>query len=212
MGIGIFAFSNCGGMIDYCFCVSDWQNWNAAIERGRVGVNQRRAFAEIFAAEGGSSGAGAAGITDDRLATIGPNVEISHASPAELMHDQLLRLYVGYFDSLLGDVGGVSALENIGDELAAVALADALFDTKELTPVKTVQRAINRIFTPRVPENGVFGEQAFAAYRKLSEDRVSRNLLLDALADNRRVRQDRDDERISHFQFRDIRGSGRMKK
>ena len=62
---------------DYCFCVSDWQNWNAAIERGRVGVNQRRAFAEIFAAEGGSSGAGAAGITDDRLATIGPNVEIS---------------------------------------------------------------------------------------------------------------------------------------
>ena len=194
---------------DHRFPLSNWQDWNAAIEKGCVGAVQQRAFAEVFAAEEGSmcGPLNAARTAEWQQESTDPNVETSHTPLSERTHDQLFQLYVAYFDELLADVGGAGALEDVGDELSACALADTLVDCGDPAPVKTVQRAINRLTTGRLPENGVFSAEHFAAYRKLSRDPARRNILLDALADDRRIRPNRDDERISRFQFRDVRGT-----
>ena len=89
-------------------------------------------------------------------------------------------LYVGFIDDALGAVGGSTALEDIGDEFAAAALADALFDGKDPAPVETIQRAINRVLERGISNDGVLGEQTFAAYRTLAKDSATRNQLLDA--------------------------------
>ena len=97
----------------------------------------------------------------------------------DLSLDHLVVLYVGFIDDALVAVGGSTALEDMGDEFTAAALTDALFDGKDPAPAETIQRAINRVLEPGISNDGLLGEQTFAAYRTLAKDSAARNQLLD---------------------------------
>ena len=91
------------------YTLTKGQAWHAALDRASVRPNQRRALAEVFAAENGSTEFTTnevAGVTRDRLAAIGPSVGISADTPlGDLSLDHLVVLYVGFIDDALVAVG-----------------------------------------------------------------------------------------------------------
>jgi hypothetical protein len=201
-----------------------WRDFNGAMRDGGFSPAQQFAYGETFAAEGGmsvnSQNGATAGITRSTLnaaknsGTI-PGLDAVH-SPSDLSPAQVAAIYQFQTDRNFGTVGGANALNNVGNQYAAAALADTLFWEGSGDGAQTVQQAINRAIVnsgsslPGVAEDGKMGPGTLGAYTALSQDPTSQACLLDALAFERIAWGATqpgpiDTTRIDHFRFVDRR-------
>lgn len=170
-----------------------WPDWLKAVD-GLPGVSpsEKRAYSEIFAAEGGgrpdpASGA-ASGIlqgTLDDLITRGKVHGIAPGTkPKDLPLGKRVDVYRGYFDDVLHTVGGHGALGKL-DLLTASALGDTMMRHGRRKGAALLQQAINQVSPGAVGVDGAMGPKTFGALRRLSADPEDRRKFLDALANQR---------------------------
>jgi hypothetical protein len=173
---------------------STWRDWIGALAKAGFSDTQRRVYQEIFAAEGGNTPDG------ERVSGIGPKTikdliakkalprTMSDLNPSDLTADQKVTVYRAYLENAFRHVTGKNtALDRIGDDQAAAALADTLFRHGGGKPGnRIVQNAINDVVPGRVAVDGVLGNDTLAAYGELAREPATKRALLDALADRRR--------------------------
>ncbi len=191
--------------------------YDQELEAQNLPPARQRAYWEFFVAEGGeaSDGKTYAGITQSSINLVVDRTGIQKdTSPDSLTPEQRIKV----LDALLGTkkdghslapVGGADALELVGDEEAAAALADTILGPiagKER--IEAIQEAINDVEPGAVKVDGLMGKQTFGAYSRLAVNPDTKPLLLDALADRRaeKVSNDKNHEglkkRFDHFRFR----------
>jgi len=193
-----------------------WSQWSNAVRRlPEASPQERRTYAEIFAAEGGMeintvnrSKGGVTRTTLSRLMAAKPIAGIVPGTPPEkLPIEKIASVYRAYFDDAFPATGGHRVLSKIGDEEAAAALADTIFVHESDRRGRLIQKAVNAVAPGAVQEDNVVGSRTIAAYARLARDPAMRRRLLDALADLRidavRGRPDEKGlrERINHFRF-----------
>ncbi|KAA0687163.1 hypothetical protein [Azospirillum brasilense] len=194
-----------------------WESFNEALARvPDLSPNQRLIYAEIFAMEGGMTthpGSGAAsGITQDILDRAKedlPGLE-KVRTPDQLTVGQRAAIYPYYFDDVLRTVGGRRALDKIGNDEAAAALADTLFRFGRSRGTEIIQDAMNRVFRengyPEMPTDGQMGPGTLAAHSYLAGDGKLAERLSYYLV-NRRIEQlgsqkNKEEDRSNYFSFR----------
>ncbi len=193
-----------------------WPRWSNAVGRlPGTSSQERRAYAEIFAAEGGTdinpvnrSKGGVTRTTLSRLMAAKPIAGIAPGTPPEkLTADETAAFYRAYFDDAFPAIGGHRVLSKIGDEEADAALADTIFVHQSARRGRLIQKAVNAVAPGAAQEDNEVGSRTIAAYARLARDPATRRRLLDALADLRidavRGRPDEKGmrERINHFRF-----------
>ena len=206
-----------------------WRAMHDAVDRTGLGFGQRRAFMEIFAAEGGTKSDRqnpdvVAGLSPARISELSQIVkEVAlpeRTHPSELTPAERAAFYWTWFRSRdhsgFERELGENVLDRIGDDEVAASIADAVFrrggagTQKEPGGVQIVQLAVNRIQRGRLVPDGRFGPKTMAAVQEFAADPVRRRRLLDAIAD---VRIDElkeksstyegEKDRAEHFRFRD---------
>lgn len=105
--------------------------------------------------------------------------------PGDLSAEHRAAIYRAYIDDVLHTVGGRKALENIRDDMAAEALADALFMHGRADGTNAIQSAIDNVLPGAVRIDGRMGPATLDAFVRLSSNERTRNALLDALANAR---------------------------
>jgi len=131
----------------------NWYPWHAAVKNAGVGQNQYFSLMEIFAAEGGleqaPGGSAVFGILQKTVKTYGAEAGVpADALPGDLTNAERIRIfqaYMGWKEGALKTVGGVDALEAMGDKRVAAAVADTLW-TRGAPAIRGVlQPAINEV-------------------------------------------------------------------
>ena len=170
-----------------------WMDFGGAVGGlSDVSSSERRAYMEIFAAEGGlvPNGTTVGGIEaptlkhlieEDYVKGIEPDTP-----PAALTMEERTRVYRGYFDWALRHGDGGAELRRIGDAQATAAFADTLFKHGDRVGARIIQKAINDVSPAGVAVDGFAGRQTVDAYRELAADPVTRRALLEALAGERK--------------------------
>lgn len=153
------------------------------------------ALVEVFGQEGGvpkdSASTASAGIlqrTLDNAKGAGvPGLEKA-TTPNGLTNEQRAAVMRYKLDrEELSHVGGVKALDKIGDNQAAAALADTLYRHGGVEGPRLLQRAINDVEPGAVPKTGFMGKQTLEAYSRLASSPETKGRLLDALAEQRKL-------------------------
>ena len=173
--------------------VKAWSNFLGALQ-GVPGLSraEQKAFADIFAAEGGliADRSTVAGITQKTLDDIiarGHVIGIKAGTkPVGLNMNERVRVYRGYFDLALRRAGGSKAMRLIGDSDAASAFADVVFRHGSTGGGRIIQIAINVVSRNPVTVDGVVGPNTMKAFAELVADPSSRRALLQAIAGERR--------------------------
>ena len=174
---------------------SDWSGWATALNRAGLSRASARAYQEIFAAEGGSAinpvNGAKSGITKDTLESLVGLGRLPSVPPGtrsrDLTYDQRADAYHAYMDNAFQHVTGKSAaLNHVGDDEAAAALADSLFRHGGGRPGnRVIQKAINDVAPGRVAVDGVLRNDTIAAYGEFAREPATKRALLDALAERR---------------------------
>ncbi len=181
----------------------DWQAMHDAVDRTGLGSGQRRAFMEIFAAEGGikadtHDAAVVAGLSPARVLELSQVVKEvglpERTHPRDLTAGERVAFYWTWFRSRdhsgfqreLGD----NVLDRIGDDEVAASIADVVFrrggaGKKRDGGVEIVQQAVNNLTSSDLVVDGRFGPKSFEAVQTLAADPVQRRRLLDEIADVR---------------------------
>ena len=193
-----------------------WRDWSASVKQlPSVSATEERAYMEIFAAEGGNqpdrSSSAMSGILQGTLNELLAKGFVKGVKPGvtpkQLPIQKRVEVYRGYLDFALKDAGGSAALRQIDNPEAAAALADTLFMHGRGGGGRLIQNAVNDIIPKRVQADGVVGIKTIEAYKSLVADPNQHQMLLDALARQRRdtVKNDPDfkgkEIRINHFRF-----------
>ena len=183
-----------------------WARWAAALDKAGVGDIQRFVMQEIFAAEGGvaSDGTTVAGITQTTLNGLiedwGLELPVG-IRPKDLSYDQMVEFYRAYFAPNYGAFGfgeGFNALEAMGDEELAAAMADSLVRLGAKTEVieEVLQGAIQQTFdaypeleaeNPSFTVDGKFGTSSTSAVRAIAASDEAKAFCLNAIRDAREV-------------------------
>jgi len=172
----------------------DWLTWQADVGKlSSASESEQRAYAEIFAAEGGMASdptsSAASGIMQNTLDELVTKGQLPAAykglSPSSLSSEQRATVYRAYADHALSLAGGHKALGKL-DAQSASALADTLFRHGREGGAEIVQNAINTVTPAAVKATGPVGPETFGAYQKLAADPATRKRLMDALADARK--------------------------
>lgn len=205
-----------------------WAEWGKPVNKlPDIGNNERRAYAEIFAAEGGNrpdpgSPTVVSGITpiqwEDLLqyGHLPPNLK--RKKPEDLTIGEKAIVYREIMDRTLHAVGGHAALERLPDGEVAAALADPLFRNGMSGGAIVIQRAVEKVsgksLVPGRPaarrdnRHNVVGEKTFREFARLSSNPATRRHVLDALSEeknNYTKERKRDNagerSRTGHFRF-----------
>lgn len=189
----------------------DWAAWIVAVDRlPAIEGCERRAYLEIFAAEGGCRvdprGPAASGLVPATLDELIARRRLRHVAPgtppARLSLDQRAAAYRGYFDEVLAAVSGHAALARIGDPAAAAAFADTLFRHGRRGGSRLIQQAIAGVDGGGLSIDGRQGPATLAAYCRLAAAPATRRRLVDALADARLAATHGGERaRFDHFRF-----------
>jgi hypothetical protein len=199
-----------------------WPRWSQAVRSLPSGSpNEQRAYAEIFAAEGGNEvdrfSNAASGITPatlDELIDRGLVKGIGKGTPPKTIRlDRRPEIYRAYFNFALDRAGGSTTLSRIPDADAAAALADTLFRHGRTGGAKILQNAINSVNPGAVSVSGPAGPETLREFIGIASDQKKVARLLDAIGNERAraVRGTRNEKgemiRIDHFRFQKPAGS-----
>lgn len=187
--------------------------------RGKVqslpdtGTDGKFALVEVFGQEGGvpkdGGSTASAGILQRTLNNAKdagvPGLERT-TTPDKLTNEQRAAVMRYKLDrEELSHVGGIKALERIGDNQAAAALADTLYRHGGVDGPRLLQQAINDVEPGAVPKTGFMGKQTLEAYGRLASSPETKGQLLDALADQRLdlpgMRHGGEPARIEYFRY-----------
>ena len=193
-----------------------WRNWsNHVRDLPGVSENEARAYAEIFAAEGGlgldpRTRNVASGITPGVLAVKEVRKELEAAGvdisrgPRGIPVEDRPKVYRAYMNYALNRAGGVRALDSLASGETSAAVADTLFRHGRTGGAKIIVTAINDIRPGSLPPDGsVVGPATLPILQKMAQNPGDRAKLLDAIAAQRRLRVRNPNERarFDHFRF-----------
>ena len=194
----------------------NWNAWSQLIGRlPRLQSTEKRAYMEIFAAEGGNSvnpkNGATSGIKDDTLDQLIHKKWVKGikrgTKAKDLSLNQRAGIYRDYFDFAMNEVGGSSAFGRIDDAAAASAVADTLFRHGRTGGGQLIREAINKLAPGTLAMRGAtgkklpFNETALKAFQTAIADPVTRRKFLDALADLRIKDSPGEALRFNHFRF-----------
>ena len=177
---------------------------------------EKRAYMEVFAAEGGDSidpvNGASSGITN-RTLDEGINEKwvkgIQKGRKAkDLSYDERAGFYRDYFDFAMNRIGGSLAFAGMNDAEAASAIADTLIRHGRNGGGALIRKAINRVASTNLTERNSkghglpFNETVLPEFQKLIANPGTRRMFLDALADERIKSKPGEALRFNHFRFR----------
>ena len=196
-----------------------WPTWTQLIgSLPNLHSSEKRAYMEIFAAEGGDrldteSGA-MSGITKTTIDRAIDKVHVkgikSGTEPKTLSLEARSRLYRAYFDHAFDRIGGSRAFGLISDAEAASAVADTLFRHGRNGGGALIRKAINAVVPGSLAERvssklGLpFNETALSEFQRTIADPANRRKFLEALADERIKVAPNEADRFNHFRFQNV--------
>ena len=196
--------------------MAKWNAWSQLIGRlPSLHSTEKRAYMEVFAAEGGDSvnpeNGAMSGIKNDTLDELIQKQFVKGikrgTKAKDLSLNERARIYREYFDFAMNEVGGSSAFGRIDDVEAASAVADTLFRNGRTGGGQMVREAINKLAPETLAMHGAtgkelpFNETALAAFQKVIADPTTRQSFLHALADIRIKDSPGEAPRFNHFRF-----------
>jgi hypothetical protein len=195
---------------------SNWNRWSQEIGRlPRLHSTEKRAYMDIFAAEGGNSynskGKAMSGIKDTTLDGLIDGQYVKGfkkgTKSKTLTLDERAGIYRNYFDFALNMIGGSSAFGRFRDAEAASAVADTLFRNGRTGGGYMIRQAINKLAPGTLALRGAtgkklpFNETALAAFQKVIADPAKRQDFLNNLADIRIKDSPGEAPRYNYFRF-----------
>jgi hypothetical protein len=166
---------------------------------------------EVFGQEGGvpkdggsTASAGILQKTLDNAKDAGGAGLDSATTPSKLTNEQRAAVMRYKLDrEELSHVGGIKALDKIGDNQAAAALADTLYRHGGVDGPRLLQQAINDVQPGAVPKTGFMGSKTLEAYGRLASSPETKGKLLDALAEQRQfaVRDPNERARFDYYRY-----------
>ncbi len=195
---------------------SNWNEWSQKIGRlPKLHSTEKRAYMEIFAAEGGNSynpsSKAMSGIKDETLDFL---IEENYVKGIPkgtksytLSLDERAGIYRKYFDYAMDMIGGSPAFGRFRDAAAASAVADTLFRNGRTGGGQMIRAAINKVAPGTLAMRGAtgnelpFNEAALAAFHKVVADPAKRQGFLNNLADIRIKDSPSEAPRYNYYRF-----------
>ena len=146
----------------------NWNAWSQLIGRlPRLHSTEKRAYMEVFAAEGGdsvnTSNGAKSGITNATLDELIHRKFVKGikrgTKAASLSLGERARIYRDYFDFAMNELGGSSAFGRINNAEAASAVADTLFRNGRTGGGQMIREAINKIAPGTLAMRGATGKE-----------------------------------------------------
>jgi len=170
----------------------EWEEFHEATSQlPGITKNEHAAYMHIFGQEGGhkkneksTASAGLLQETADIYLGEGSLSDIPKGTPTEtLPADAKATIYRNILDDEFPKIGGHKVLNDIDDELGAVALAEGMFRLGHGNASKVIQTAMNKIDPTFTDDDEVFGSNTRAKYKELIHSPEHRDQLLNAIAD-----------------------------
>ena len=196
-----------------------WPTWTQLIGGlPNLHSTEKRAYMEIFAAEGGNRlDPGSDAMSGITKTTINRAVDKRHVKgikfgtePKTLSLEERSRLYRAYFDHAFDKIDGSRAFGRIADPEAASAVADTLFRHGRNGGGTLIRKAINAVVPGSLAERvssklGLpFNKTALSEFQRTIADSANRRKFLDALADERIKVAPNEADRFNHFRFQNV--------
>ncbi len=176
-----------------------------------LGPNERFAYREINAAEGGgvpdysdpeAAGPAVAGITAGTLSSLDVPGVPPGTMPEDLQPWQWPQAYRSYFDSNLGKAGGGGTFENIGHPGVAAFAADTSFRGGP-AGIRMIQQAVNKVRKdqglPTIGEDDIFGPETLGAVNQVIAAPEDQRAFAEALKKFRDRQYSDETWRTDHF-------------
>ncbi len=185
---------------------NSWADFNRAVaDLPGVSENEKSAYREIFAAEGGTvpNGTTVAGIPEDTLHKLHfPGVG-ADTMPEDLDPQQQADFYRYYLDHVLRHGSGYETLGKIDHPGVAAFVADTAFREGQGVGVRMIQDAINETLTAKhedgVPVDGKFRTATLDALNKAIRTPEGRQTFAQTLKYSRDLARRDETKRNQHF-------------